>query len=255
MNGGRPQEGLTAATEREKENHDFPPDRITDALYWDGDSAAAAAGVRVRARRTRVLAPGAEDRRAQYDDICFVQQWSLAHGELGTLRADIARLRAAVVPGLSPADSASVTAHASICADLLEAWLGTAVRQPDAAVLVARLDSLSRRNPPGWTETFNLVVARLLESQSNLPSALAAVRRRVYGLGMRRYLSTYIHEEGRLAVLTGDTAGARRAYQHYLALRSNPEPPLRAERDRVRAEVARLAQSVSRSRSLSKPTP
>jgi hypothetical protein len=31
----------------------------------------------------------------------------------------------------------------------------------------------------------------------------------------RRYLSTYLGAEGRLAVLTGDTAGASRAYQHY----------------------------------------
>ena len=96
-------------------------------------------------------------------------------------------------------------------------------------------------NPRGWAETFNLVVARLLEAQSNLPGALAAVRRRVYGLGMRRYLSTYLGEEGRLAALTGDTAGAIRADQHYLALRADPEPPLRAERDRVRSELARLS--------------
>ena len=240
MNSGRPSEGLAAATEREHEYDDSPPDRITDALYWDGDSAVAAAGVRVRARRTRVLAPDAGDRRAQYDDICLVRQWSLAHGELGTVRADISRLRAAVVPGLPPADSASVTAHASLCADLLEAWQATTLRQPTGAALVARMDSLSRRNPQGWTETFNLVVARLLESQSNLPGALAAVRRRVYGLGMRYYLSTYLRQEGRLAALTGDRAGAIRAYQHYLALREDPEPPLRSDRDSVRAEVARL---------------
>ena len=107
---------------------------------------------------------------------------------------------------------------------------------------MARLDSLSRRSPRGWTETFNLVVARLLEAQGNLPGALAAVRRRVYGLGRRRYLSTYLREEGRLAALVGDTASARRAYQHYLALRSDPEPPLRADRDRVRAELARLVE-------------
>ena len=92
----------------------------------------------------------------------------------------------------------------------------------------------------GWTETFNLVVARLLESQSNLPGALAAVRRRVYGLGMRHYFSTYLRQEGRLATLTGDRAGAMCAYQHYRALRAGPEPPLRAERDSVRAEVARF---------------
>jgi hypothetical protein len=57
---------------------------------------------------------------------------------------------------------------------------------------------------------------------------------------MRYDLSTYLRQKGRLAALAGDTAGAMRAYQHSLALRADPEPPLRAERDSVRAEVARL---------------
>jgi hypothetical protein len=133
-----------------------------------------------------------------------------------------------------------VAAQTSRCADLLEAWLATATRQPKGASLVARVDSQSRRNPSGWGETFNLAVARLLESQGDLPRALAAVRRRVYGLGKRRYLSTYFREEGHLAARVRDTAGAIRAYEHYLAFRANPEPALRAERDSIRAELARL---------------
>ena len=241
MNGGRPREGLAASTKIEREFDDSPPSRITDAVYWDGDSAAADEAVRVRLRRTRVLASGTDDRRAQYDDICFVQQWRLARGELGSVRPDIARLRAAVVPGLTAADSASVAVNGSMCADLLEAWLATAARQSSAAGLVARLDSLVARGADGWWgEGWNLVLARLLEKQGNLPRALAMVRRREYGLRTPRYFSTYLREEGRLAALAGDTAGAIGAYQHYLALRSDPEPPLRAERDSARAEVARL---------------
>jgi len=37
----------------------------------------------------------------------------------------------------------------------------------------------------------------------------------------------------------GDREHAVRACQHYLALRADPDPPLRAERQRVRAELAR----------------
>ncbi len=37
-----------------------------------------------------------------------------------------------------------------------------------------------------------------------------------------------------------DTAGAIRAYRHYLALRENPDPPWRAAWDSVRAELAAL---------------
>jgi DNA-binding SARP family transcriptional activator/tetratricopeptide (TPR) repeat protein len=240
MNSGRPREALAAATERARALDDVSPDRITDALYWQGDPGAAATEVRVRTRRGRVLASDADERRAQYDDICVVQQWSLAHGEHGTARTDIARLRAAAVPGLPAADSMLVAARTSRCADLLEALLATVTRQHTGATLVAQVDSLSRRNPSGWSETFNLVDAQLLEAQGNLPGALAAVRRRVYGLGKRRYLSTYLRVEGHLAARVGDTAGAIRAYEHYLALRANPDPPLRAERDSIRAELAQL---------------
>jgi hypothetical protein len=46
--------------------------------------------------------------------------------------------------------------------------------------------------------------------------------------------------EGRYAALAGDRAGAVRAYEHYLALREDPEPPWRARRDSVVAELAAL---------------
>ncbi len=66
------------------------------------------------------------------------------------------------------------------------------------------------------------------------------MRRRAYNWSNSQYLATFLREEGRLAALTGDRAGAIRAYQHYLALRSDPEPSLKPEVDRVRAELARL---------------
>jgi hypothetical protein len=54
------------------------------------------------------------------------------------------------------------------------------------------------------------------------------------------YLSTFLREEGRLAALTGDTAGAIRAYEHFLMLRPDPEPEMRPESDQVREELAKL---------------
>jgi hypothetical protein len=157
------------------------------------------------------------------------------------VRPEIARLRAAVVPGLSNADSASVAVNASMCADLLEAWLATAARRANAAELVARLDSLVSHDAGGWwADGWNLVLARLQEAQGHLPAALKTVRRRVYGLRPPPYLSTYLREEGRLAALTGDTAGAIRSYQHYLALRSDPEPAWQPETEQARAELAKL---------------
>jgi hypothetical protein len=137
----------------------------------------------------------------------------------------IARLRGAEVPNES-------------CVNTLDAWLAAETGRPDAARKLERLDSLVRSD---INSIANLVVARLRERNGNLPEALAAVRRRGgWFMLWPANLSTFLREEGRLAVLTGDTAGAIRAYQYFLALRHDPEPALRAERDSVRASLARL---------------
>ena len=49
-----------------------------------------------------------------------------------------------------------------------------------------------------------------------------------------------LREEGRLAALVGDTAGAIRAYRHFLALRESPEPALLPETARVREALAAI---------------
>jgi len=82
-------------------------------------------------------------------------------------------------------------------------------------------------------------VARWRETQGDLQGALRATR----------LLSTYfpilnlaygLREQGRLASLVGDRAGAIEAYSHYLALRHNPEPAVKPGVDQVRAELAHL---------------
>ena len=66
----------------------------------------------------------------------------------------------------------------------------------------------------------NLVVARLLEAQGDLTSALAAVRRRPFrGRLTPSFLSTFLQEEARLAGQVGDTDGAARAYERLRVLR------------------------------------
>jgi hypothetical protein len=84
-------------------------------------------------------------------------------------------------------------------------------------------------------------VARLRERQGNIPAALSAVRRRTYSYHLTDYLASHLREEGRLAAVSGDTSGAIRAYRHYLALRSDPEPALRPVVEAVREELAKLA--------------
>ena len=74
-------------------------------------------------------------------------------------------------------------------------------------------------------------------------AALTTVRRRYHWWSAEEshpMLPASLRLEGRLAAELGDTAGAVRAYQHYLALRYDPDPQLQPEADEVRAELARL---------------
>jgi hypothetical protein len=94
----------------------------------------------------------------------------------------------------------------------------------------------------------NYTVARLREARGELPAALAAIRRREvnYFPPYLWSLPAFLRQEGRLAALTGDTVGAIRAYDEYLALRTDPDPPLTPQRDSVIAERAVLARSTTR---------
>ncbi len=256
LNGGRPRAALEL-TEAWPEVHPHPREhlrvQILDALYWDGDNAAAARAVRQLAEHADAPlvagAAGAQARQRQHGDICVIEQWRLWHGEVSTAEQAIARLRNAE-PGMA---SDSLATPSAVCATLLEALLAGAQKRPDGAEALGRLESIMRMGPgfaplstvaPAGDPVAacgNLVVARLREAQGDLAGALAALRRRPYHWGDGIiYLSSYLREEGRLAALTGDREGAIRAYQHYMALRSDPEPALAAEVDRVRAELAEL---------------
>ena len=96
---------------------------------------------------------------------------------------------------------------------MLEASRAAALHLPNARTALELADTAARTYDVGQSLGANLVVARLAEAQGNLPLALRAVRRRAgaYDLLPTWYLSTFLHEEGRLAALTGDTAGAIRA--------------------------------------------
>ena len=79
----------------------------------------------------------------------------------------------------------------------------------------------------------NRLAARMYESRGDIARALAAIHR--YPRDYRgAWLAPTRREEGRLALMAGDTTRALRAYNHYL------EPSLVPERDSVRAIVSRL---------------
>jgi hypothetical protein len=187
--------------------------------------------------------------------------WRLSRGQTAGASRAIARLRRHRSDDLPSAITTD-----TVCAVLLEAKLAAVSHAPAAADALQRLDALIRNGPGGqrsgpeiaftlspayvrsmvgispcgFEDFANLEIARLRERQGDLRAALAAVRRRSYAYHLSDYLAPHLREEGRLAALTGDTAGAVAAYRHYLALRSNPEPALRPGVEAIRAELAKL---------------
>jgi hypothetical protein len=213
---------------------------VLDALYWSGDTAAAALAV-------GKLTPSAEapparpgpGRASQLLDICVAELWRLTRGETHTTERAILQLR----EGTGMADLAYL---GQLCGGLLDAMRSARENRGEAAKKIARLDSLARARvdglPPSQTLTqaANLELARLQESHGNLTGALRALRRRQYFNWDLTFYSTALREEGRIAALAGDRASAVQAYQHYLAIRSDPELSQRPEVERVRKELARL---------------
>ncbi|MEO7476236.1 MAG: hypothetical protein ABIY46_12970, partial [Gemmatimonadales bacterium] len=245
LNAGRPKEAYLSLYEHVPSRQVLQA-QINDALYWGGDTSAAVEAV----RRLRPFAEAGSKRgdeaREQYHALCVVAEWRLARGETQGADMAIRRLRAATVPGLVSADSAGFGRYAALCAAVLEVLQAATLRKPDLRMRTERLDSLARtfifevccgEAVPG----VNLVLAQLWEAQGDLPRALQAVRRRAAGYGLYpRLMSTFLREEGRLAVLAGEREAAIGAYQHYLALRPDPEPSVKPEVEQVRADLAGL---------------
>ncbi len=210
--------------------------RVYAALYWDGDSSEAVAAVRA----LEAFLDGAPVRqgqvRARETASCALAHWRLASGDLPGAERALASMRRR---GGRP-DEAAI-ASTPVCAAAAEARVAAAGRRAGAGAALQRLDALLRTGFGRRLYTpsvATLIAARLHEERGDLAGALELARRR-NGWG-NQLLSTRLREEGRLAALLGDTAGAVRAYRHYLALRSDPEPALLPVIGRVRAELQRL---------------
>jgi hypothetical protein len=87
----------------------------------------------------------------------------------------------------------------------------------------------------------NLVSARLRETIGDTAGARRTVARVSIALPVSpTYRSSYLREQARLGLQAGDTVEASRALRRYLALRADPEPGLRAQRDSLRERLALL---------------
>jgi len=208
---------------------------VLDAVYAGGDSAAAAAAVRLL--DAWVASPGQGNDPNRPGAACGGSLWRAVQGQTDGLSERIALLRQVRSP---PADAA--TYHVSVlCAATLEALLAAAGGGPDPRLALAHLDSLVQVGfefPWQMVTAGTLTSARLHERLGDAELALAAVRRQTRYSGT--YLAPALREEGRLAAQLGDREAAIRAYEHYLTLMSDPEPSLQPDVEQVRAELAQL---------------
>jgi hypothetical protein len=213
--------------------------RVLDALYGDGDSAAAVDAVdrlTVRVRRTGRLS--IEERASTLADLCVIEQWRIWHEDYSTTDATI---RALAGDGEALAAEPVAAGHVA-CADVLDALATGLKGTTGAADALARAEQLVMSGPAAGDlrQYASLALARVREKRGEFGRAYALVQRRSPSRGWPRYLSEYLRTEARLAERLQDTVGATRALRHYLALRVAPDSSGRAERDAALAQLQRL---------------
>ena len=219
--------------------------RLRDALFLgEKEDSSVREAARIVSLLARTATVPADRARAR----CWDTIWRLQHGHVANASATAHYLRSQTgLPYQFP-----------VCAGLINV-LNAAAIHADVHAAVLRWDSIVRPAPmPAMIQdegrvpgdgTFgldNLLLSRMLIQFGDTAAALAASRRRIYHGdwqvgGHADLLVDFLREEGRLAAMTGDTAGAIHAYNHYLALREGPDyEPWRQERDQVRHELAAL---------------
>jgi hypothetical protein len=212
--------------------------QVTGGLYGQLDTMIAARVAASITRQANAVSPADSVQwRDRWQSLAVAQLWHGSGREASGLDQAIQMSRAAIG---SPA-TASYRIDAALWATLLEALRES--RGSSAGPALMRLDSLAATGPQQnrtLVRIANLETARLFEQAGDPARALRAVRRHTYDLGDYSFVATVAREEGRLAALTGDKPGAIAAYQKYLRFRTDPEPGLVPERDRIKAELARL---------------
>jgi tRNA A-37 threonylcarbamoyl transferase component Bud32 len=215
---------------------------ISTSLYWRGDTAGVAEALSLMEDMYR-RSPSDRDPSAHQvvaESACHAATGRVATGNPAAANVAVAQLRELLE---GDAELPRRLKHA-LCAATVEALIAVAARRPEARALVERADSIMRRDPPNRLSAsrMQILLARAFDELGDPEAGLRVIRRRV-PTNPPYHFATILAEEGRLAARVGDREGAIRAYRHYLALRTQPDPALVPEVERIRAELAGLLAS------------
>jgi len=209
---------------------------LMDPLYWEGTEDEGRAWMarleeQYGGKGGPIMAPG------QAVPVCLWQIWAAREGHTEDADWAVAAVREA-----SP-DPDPTHLTQAMCAALLETVVAHERGAPEADSLVAELRRIAGQGLHGFGEVVHLELARLLEARGEYRAAARAVFRVSTGMPAwpwGNFMSTMVHEAGRLYDAAGDVDQALYFYRWYLLLRKRPDPHLQPEADRIRARVAEL---------------
>jgi tetratricopeptide (TPR) repeat protein len=225
---------------------------VRAATFLVGDAAAAHAAARRLADRVSDAPQRDPDPGLRVHQICALEDRRLAAGDVSGTAISLDRLNDIVAAARSasaevaarPWTLAALEVEARRCGAYLEAWRSWLVHGAESPELTRALTVLeailsSALVSSQGADIANLVAARLHGARGDAEAALRAARRRSY-YGDPWLLVPMLREEARFAEETGDTAGATRAWAHYLHLRGAPEGALIEEVSHARARLQAL---------------
>jgi eukaryotic-like serine/threonine-protein kinase len=172
--------------------------------------------------------------------IRVMEPWRIANGDTSQTRRSIQRLRS--LARNAPRDPLNTALEIAF----VEMLYADASRSSSLRETVARLDSLILLGDVASAPTSRLAQqtifgARVWEKLGDLPRAVAmSSRYAVWASENVPYLGLQLREQGRLAARAGDKKRAARAYQHYLAMRADPEAWVKPQVDSVKRELNQL---------------
>jgi tetratricopeptide (TPR) repeat protein len=235
LNAGRPAEAQALLDSiRRSERRWWPGELVNNALFLDGDTAAATEGAAFLDRRVRDMPDPLQDQYA--DELCAVTTLRLLRGETDGAAAAIARLRL-------PHAESSTPANRQVCAASLDALLGQVEGAPDARARLLALDALMARGPrasPQHRDRANIIAARLFEACCETQRAWIAAGRLAIDPGTEHHVSTFYEMQCRLGAALRRVPEATRACTRYITLRSDAEPHLLPRVEAARAAMAVL---------------